>query len=362
LYISLFKQLKLDICDYNKVADERISICKYHERKLQEVKNSYESKYAIHLYKALSSESIYEKQRFDVRMGEYRGLNILFEDSIKIDVKSELFIKLNINLDSIKEEDLNKIYFQHKQELKKLLDINDYSLGGFLANLNYDSLLYFGEYAELQKQYKKYIKNHKETEEQYIGQNLEDIANEIIKNGYEFEDIDNPTIVEDEDKGEKERRIGATAGFSKNKNAEKIGIKGERYVFELLKIKYKDVEWVSENAKLDDVNAQGGAGTGYDMSYLDENEKRVYVEVKASTGNEQAFYMSSNELVFAEDNAENYELVLVTNINEDRRKFNRYRRLFTYSADESRYKNPKFNLHVKEYRIQTSSIEEGMGK
>lgn len=90
-----------------------------------------------------------------------------------------------------------------------------------------------------------------------------------------------------------------------------------------------------------------------DCEGLDEG-KTSYVEVKTSTGEAESFYMTSNEMEFAELQGENFEIIFITNINDDRlRKFYRYKKLFIYEDSQYRYDNNNFRIDVKEYRIQT---------
>jgi hypothetical protein len=95
------------------------------------------------------------------------------------------------------------------------------------------------------------------------------------------------------------------------------------------------------------------------MHYIDEFTNKVYVEVKTSTGAEGDFYISSNELAFAEHNGSNYEIINAANINNDAKKFYSYKGLFLYGEGDTRYHNKKFKLDAKEYRIQAKKLEEG---
>lgn len=87
------------------------------------------------------------------------------------------------------------------------------------------------------------------------------------------------------------------------------GEKAERYVYNILVNKHgKDnVRWVSENGG-------GKAGLGYDIEYDNNEHQKIYVEVKSTTNpvsNVIKFPITGNEIDFAKDNAQNYELHFV---------------------------------------------------
>ncbi|PLS18760.1 hypothetical protein CVD28_06495 [Bacillus sp. M6-12] len=221
------------------------------------------------------------------------------EHSIYVNVTDILF-NATIDLAAIVPKDLNAIYFSNKHKLKDLLKINETELDDFLSNHHYDSLVYFGELIELQKLYTHFVKKEIEKDKQYNQEGLQDILDKLTSNPR------------------------------------------------------SKVEWISENARLDQVYAEGKAGLGYDMKYVNDEGKTIYVEVKASTGEEESFYMTTNEMEFAEQQGKNFELIFVTNINDDRqRQLYRYKNLFQYEEGQSRFDNNKFRIDAKEYRLQT---------
>lgn len=72
------------------------------------------------------------------------------------------------------------------------------------------------------------------------------------------------------------------------RNKKRIGALGEKIVFDLLNKKYGSVVWKSENAVDSGNNTMGSAGFGYDIQYIDDNGRLVYVEVKASSSKDNA--------------------------------------------------------------------------
>ncbi|MGG1398036.1 DUF3883 domain-containing protein [Bacillus salipaludis] len=350
--INLFDAVQIDFEDFNRKSVEKLSLIRFFDGKYQEVKDKYSSKYAAYLYDMLSRKDIKEKQRFQQLLVEYDQDTISFENSIKIDVKAALFARY-IDLDKITEPDLDAIYFNQKQVLKLQLGIDDAMLNEFLANSSYDSLVFFGEISALQKFYLQYLAKERDMDAQYTGESLADALVTVKKNQYTIVDILDTTIPKTEGPASTGRNgSGKGTGFVKSKNTEKIGLKGERFVYALLKENYTEVDWVSENAKADGVNAHGKAGLGYDLTYLNEENKKIFVEVKTTTGDADYFYLSANELDFAEQHADHYEIIFAANINDEKKKFYRLKDLFQYGDDENRYSNKKFRLDAREYRIQ----------
>ena len=97
-----------------------------------------------------------------------------------------------------------------------------------------------------------------------------------------------------------------------------MGNKGELLIYNLLCKEYgqKNVYPKSE-AFVDLGIIKSGQATSnfYDLSYIDENKDEHFVEVK--TGESNSFYISPKELQFAKDNANNYKLYIVYNLDKD---------------------------------------------
>lgn len=350
--IELFHQLHIDIEQFNVNSLENISLTKFFEAQFDECKVAFKNNYATYLYDQLKDLDIQQKQKFHQGLADYENSKLELDNSVHVKV-SEILFNSTTNLATIVPKDLNTIYFSNKHKLKDMLKINEIELNDFLSNHRYDSLVFFGELKELQKLYTNFVRKENDKDRKYSDKGLQEILDKLKSNPQSLIDVT------DTEKPEQEEHNKPTikkpgSGFTRSKNSEKIGLKGERYVFATLKCLYSKVEWVSENARLDQVYAQGSAGLGYDMKYVNDEGKTIYVDVKASTGEEESFYMTSNEMEFAELQGENFEIIFVTNINDDRlMKLYRYKKLFVYEDGKYRYNNNKFCIDAKEYRIQT---------
>ena len=104
----------------------------------------------------------------------------------------------------------------------------------------------------------------------------------------------------------------------KDRNQKIAGNKGELLVYNLLCKKYgKDNVFPRSEAYVDlDILKPGQAVSGdYDISYKDSAGNEFYVEVK--TGDSQSFFVSPDEMKFARENVERYELIYVYNLDND---------------------------------------------
>lgn len=93
-----------------------------------------------------------------------------------------------------------------------------------------------------------------------------------------------------------------------NVEAKKIGDLGERMVYEYLKshLNYDQAKTLVWHADI-------GEKPGYDISYIDEDNNRICIEVKATTGKRfNNFIMTINEANAAKELGENFKIYLVS--------------------------------------------------
>lgn len=90
-----------------------------------------------------------------------------------------------------------------------------------------------------------------------------------------------------------------------NERRTEIGAKGEEFVYELEREYVKSFDPLSVDRVIH-LSAKQGDGFGYDISSINEKGESVYIEVKTTSGKEDApFYMSINEKSFFEENVDN---------------------------------------------------------
>jgi len=302
--IHCFRQLNIDVDKYN--AEEPVSqieLYQYYQAELSRLMPKYEGLYRQHHFHRLKGRGIEEKKKLVELFLNYEYIKPEIKDSVYFDCEAELINRLQINKDTA-AVDLISLYNTNLASWKAGLNNTTYidELLKFPANMSY---LYYGEYKELNKAYEELLAAQLVDEEETENDDTEDIVPEVIR----------PKTVPVQQEAKANGNNGSKkTGFSSPKNLEKIGFKGEKYVFEELKKTYPSVKWVSENAKAASVNPEGRAGLGYDLEYLDENENRRFVEVKASKSSEIAFYLSDYEFDFAKKHLSEYEIYFVSDV------------------------------------------------
>lgn len=116
--------------------------------------------------------------------------------------------------------------------------------------------------------------------------------------------------------------------------------------------------WVSANAQKVAVNhpahnPHGSDEHHYDLHYLNEQGERVAVEVKGTSGTAMEFYLSREELAFAESQPPGrYRLLFVTQALDDGNcRLYQLENPFLYPALEDCWHNPRFRAEADTVRI-----------
>lgn len=135
-----------------------------------------------------------------------------------------------------------------------------------------------------------------------------------------------------------------------HKQQKDIGNKGELYMYNLLCEKYgkENVKFCSESS-IDFKHSKPGHiySSAYDMRYKD-NGVWYYVEVKTSKNN--YFYMSYNELEFAQTHADKYKLFIVFDIDSEPKCFALPDRFWEKQEFRQKIEKIKFEFNIK-YKI-----------
>lgn len=302
--INCFRGLGIDVDEYNEeMPSTQIDIYNYYQSELTRLKPKYEKLYKLHHYHRLEGKGIEEKKKLVELFLNYEYINPKIRNSVNYDCEAELVSQLGINKD-VEVIDLVALYNENYSIWKSGVQ-NAQFVNEFLNNPVNMSYVYYAEYGELNKAYDVLLASQVADDEE-----TEDGDEEAIE-----PEIHHPTTApapQDPVTNGKNGKKGT--GFTPLKNLEKIGFKGEKYVFEMLKKKYASTKWVSENAKAAGVNPEGRAGLGYDIEYVDENGKRNFIEVKASKTTDIAFHLSDNEFDFAIKHISEYAIYFVSDV------------------------------------------------
>ena len=303
--INIFKSMKIDVDEYNAESPSTpIELYNYYQLELSKLLPKYENTYKLKHFQRLKGKSLEEKKKLVEIFLNYETIQPKIINSVYYDCEKELFAHLGLPND-IEVVDLVALYNANCLTWKGSLKGSEYFNDEFLNNSSNMSCLYYAEYAELNKSYEEFLlsKSAKELE-------IENVDGESV----EPELLHPHTVPAPQNVTSNGNKGNKNIGFSSKKNIEKIGLKGEKLVFDMLKNQNPSAKWVSENAKIADVNPEGRAGLGYDIEYVDVNGDRVFIEVKTSTTSEITFFMSENEFDFAIKHLSEYRIYYVSEV------------------------------------------------
>ncbi len=346
LIIELLNKSKLSLDDFNKYAYPSIELSDIYELDLKRIKEAKRKDFKQVLYSQfLNSDK--DKKEFLKSLLQYDSLKGNFKNEINYDVEADLLVQLNEEFDvNILENfdfDFEKIYSINKKIFE--VKAEDQNIPKELANLfinentEIESLLYFeNEIQTLLEKLKNWIpktnngnkeegkkiakKRIKVGDSDFLYEDFGDLFNQLENGGAFQTNLSKIKIkrVENGSSSSKDKTSSRSKNQKKSKQStEELGFLGEWLVYKHLlnSIKNKDsLKWVSEYAKLAGVNSDGKNGLGYDLEYIPNEAKYPrYVEVKV-VGWENAFHISSNEVIQGEKLKRHYEIFLVRNIGD----------------------------------------------
>lgn len=337
--ISCFKLMGMDVENYNAQSPStQIDLYNYYQTELVKLRPRYENSYKTHQYYRLKGKGLEEKKKLVELFLNYEYIQVKIVNSIYYDCEIELIRRLEIDKD-VEDIDLPLLYNKNCAMWKKGLQ-NITFVDEFLSNPSNMSYIYFGEFEELTTRYNEFVAAQVSYEEEI--ENDDDIEPEIV-----YPDT-SPASHETSEGGKKGKK---STGFTGSKNLERIGLEGEKKVCDMLKKEYPSTKWVSENAKIMEVNPEGRAGLGYDIEYIDEKGERIYIEVKASKTNKIVFYMSENEFDFAQKHDSVYKIYYVSEVESKQPKIFVLENVF----NDNQFNYEKYALDTKrEYKIMAS--------
>ncbi len=370
--IGLFKKLKIDIYDFNKNSTISLEIKPYFDEQLQNLKNEYQEKFEILLFNLLKDKANSEKETFLEQQlsfeifDDFKNENSVKTDICKlfVDTITETFeIVLSKN---IVELDLKVVYQNNYKKLEEnISSLNKKALSEIVENNdNLRSLIYFGEFDNIIREYQEYTVKFDKSREIRFNNSTHKIAAGDFVSLYELITKQNPiTKIEKINASKPEITVGGKKKGKSNKKSnygkldkETLGCIGEIILFETLKKKFgnENVIWDSGFAKKSNINPKGDDNKHYDIKYKNKSNKWIYVEVKATTSSKLEFKISNNEVKFGEDKKNNYEIMIVTNVIGDK-KYRRIKKLvnpFKFVKGETFTSNSKFIVTNDNFRIK----------
>lgn len=350
ILIDLFKSLKIDIEEYNKQTADKIYLTEYYKRQFDDLKINLKDKYFLYLYEKYKEKKLLED--FETDKHNYLPYKIEFKNSVNENVEEKFENAFSVKCSELRNLE-NKSLDEIINEKKNSSSLYSELQGKYTSEM-LDLYLLFDCLDKLKLQEKEQGKltteKTKKSAEQILSE-AKDLAKEPEYQGeVETEGID--------DKKQKSTRTGHKFGSGNktgniNDNKEIIGLAGEIAVYETLTQKYSTVEWLSENAVKYGLPHTGDDSLGYDLIYINDQNEKIMVEVKATTGDQIEFDFSNNEFSTALEDPDHYEVFFVFLHFNGKPKVLNLGTLFKFeNENESPFNNSKFSIQYDKYIIK----------
>lgn len=351
--IELFKKLQIDVENYNKQTSDCIYLKDYYRDKFEKLRIELKDKYLMYLYQEFKDNKNLEQYEYEKH--SYLTNSIELSNSVNEDIEqkfSELFGIKPSELDIFGSSSVEEIIL-HKKNENKLYE----SLINLYPQEKLDLYLLFDRLEELQQENDKPKIEIKENQKKTLQEIIEE-AKKLASNP-EYDPNAQTEKVEFNSKPSGKHGHHKFGSGKKTSNLNDIreenGLAGEIAVYETLKKNYSTTVWVSENATKYGIPHSGDDSLGYDISYINENNEQMKVEVKATTGDEIEFDFSNNELATALEDPNHYEVFFVFLKKEGRpntRVLN-LGKLFKFdNENETPFSNSKFTIQYDKYVIR----------
>ncbi len=324
--IKLFKKLGLNVERYNQYAFEVIDLQPYYKQELCQMKQKYREKYFVYLLR--NSGRIKTKLDFEVEKQNYDELTLTAPNSV--------------------DAQLEKIFENNFGVSISLLNGMEGNLDDLLEKLNGES-----QDAPTFAPTPIYQPTPK------VEVNYEDINAEIASvTTTETKTVELAALKTITGKSSGAKMKGGVYDTTANVTKEENGFKAESKVYHTLRARIGSkgsVVWVSGNGYRANENKGGDDSLGYDIWYSDEKGKKHYVEVKSSTSENVEFILTKNELEFAEQHSEEYEIWYVRIVDKQPSVPYELGNLLLLDEEETFFNNSKFAVENSEFRIRATA-------
>jgi hypothetical protein len=368
---KLFKSLKIDSKRFNEFSKTDIDFREYYLNLLKGIHNIMSKKYQSLLFSKGYSEEFtsdinefdsYDFQEIEIPNSLFLDLDKLYQEEFE-EYQDSGFLEF----EDSEITDIEGVYKNNLKIFKKLLKeeniFNNDLLNTMLYDNDFKNKIYFDKLKELEIEYKEQYLNEdvkrskvklSSSSQEIDITDYEALLNQIEKN---VEDNKLEIEVYSPEKVEKKldtlRGVGvrqSTNGVKTSIPKSEIGFIGEKYAFEVLKKKFDEVIWKSEYA----IRAglpEGKDGYGYDFECTIDGITR-FVEVKSTTTNNNAFYISKNEVRVGHENNNNYDILLISNLFSENIDFKYLENIFQYKQEDSFFENSNFLVETDGYKIK----------
>lgn len=326
--IKLFKKLGINVEHYNQYAFEIIDLQAYYKEELRQIKQTYREKYFIYLLER--SGRIKTKPAFEEAKQNYDEVTLVAPNSV--DARLEKIFEKNFGV-SISV--LNGIEGNLDELLKRLCDESQE------AHILTTTIITLPA--------------------QKVEMNYEEINAQIASNtNAKSKKVELSALTTTASKTIESKKKGGTYNSTTTRVKEENGFIAESKVYHTLRTRIGSkgsVVWVSGNGYRANKNQGGDDSLGYDIWYSDENGKKHYVEVKGSTSENIEFVLTKNELDFAEQHAEEYEIWYVRIVDKQPTIPYELGNLLLLGEEETFFNNNKFTVENSEFKIRATACE-----
>ena len=320
--IDIIKKYNITLNDFNEISNEKLKLYSYHQKELE----SFVSE-----HKDLAKHILWKHCEKNKKYTEYLQYIDNYQNIINcIEDKHDYYDKtLIVDYREIVKEEFRKQFWNLElqmveniievEELRKENESNSNLPYGYTLNESEKSCLYFTTITPIEKNKIDYIKENSYkiiplhiTSEKNIQHNKNNIQRKHIGNAQK-----------------------------NNARNNEIGNLNEDIVFNEYKKIYTNVQKISHD--------QNSDGYGYDLTYENENGKKIFVEIK--TFNKNYFYLSDNERKVGEEYSKQgcYELTLVSNSDKSIHSIPNF---FKYINEDDFYNNSKFKAYPMNWKIE----------
>ncbi len=365
---KLFELLDIKLDEFNRISGYRIDFSDHYRNLINGQNLKYRHSFEQKLHQALSGKSIIEKSKFQNKLDEYDYLQISFPSPalmingwqlFKKAVSEKFAVTLLQNEANVDDQKvLVKLHNKNLAKFRKRIEKNDPNVVNDFFEINANrSLLYFDDTMdELVQRFAAYLKTKEPqpansptpTGSRYDAYtNLPGTA--VVNVTTENVGTYSPSVT-DRSNSSGHRFDGSKS----NPTQEDVGVVAEKIVFEKLSEEYNSIFWVSKNAANAEQNPEGSDIHGYDISYVDEEGRKHYVEVKGKMDDQKHFYISYPEYLKAIREKEYYHLYLVLNtLNNAQRKILHLGNIFIQNdTPEELFRNSKFTANFSNLEIR----------
>lgn len=345
IFIELFDGIEKDISDFNEKCSRTIDIRKYWIGEFNKLKYLLKKQYRNYLYSIPEMSA----EQFGKLDSNYDSIEINPANSIKVDIKAEFEKVYDVAADTLEIEHYDdvdailkeKIEACNKDIYKKAVDI--------YGKAKADLYVLFDMLDGLFTEEKEEIGVPERTGNQDTAQAVRDLHIEYSVNA----DVVLTKVTESATpKGT--HKTAKTYTRATEEAQKRDGMIGEKAVYQMLSDKFGEVKWLSGIAQQLGFINEGNDMLGYDMTYYIDGVQK-YVEVKASKDKNLSFNISRNEINFARNHLDNYELYYVS-IRDDEAVIIPLENLFVFADGEDLFNNSKFTIENKEYYISAKLV------